>query len=519
MTPRVTIYDNKSYDSTGLMIIKCRGECSYQGFIMQFSLNKGGASGYRVRGHINAPDPNTGFILKRKGSSGKVPCQVDIHINDKNGKITEKIIKKKVAEAAKTFYLKFHDEIKDAMRTPLSTMTNTLLYYLYSFKDAWLNNTRLIRSSNERPRLAAFSLLEKLFSTLDSYYVNEISGELIEKALKPFGTDARRTAMLGADFWDFCADKNAISKSIPNPFKDITIPAKNKKNNNTKHTEVTALTTAQESALQSIIRDNYLSNPLDVAIALIIGAYYYATTVLSLTWKDIIFSPTDEHFVCIRLKKGCSSGGTLTYTRPVSLFAAEVLHGYYQHLIDSGLSKSQLARLPVVYKKGTKYTSKDITQRCQAIMKSIYIPYSTLNDTRLAQPSTSASISILRATYRNTLSTICGLKKQDPAALSYLCSLSLNDDTTADRYRSFSSPEGLRLLYKYFCRDTRFRSPRTEPTIIDTVDQNGVRLVTVYPEKPTSTAGCTIDVILNPGDTLTVRSDSRLTGTYSASKI
>ena len=120
MTPRVTIYDNKSYDSTGLMIIKCRGECSYQGFIMQFSLNKGGASGYRVRGHINAPDPNTGFILKRKGSSGKVPCQVDIHINDKNGKITEKIIKKKVAEAAKTFYLKFHDEIKDAMRTPLS---------------------------------------------------------------------------------------------------------------------------------------------------------------------------------------------------------------------------------------------------------------------------------------------------------------------------------------------------------------------------------------------------------------
>ena len=107
MIPRVTIYDNKSYDSTGLMIIKCRGECMYQGFLMQFSLHSGGTSGYMVRGHINAPDPNTGFILKRNGSSGNYPCQVDIYIDDVKGKITEKMIKKKVAEAAKKFYLKF----------------------------------------------------------------------------------------------------------------------------------------------------------------------------------------------------------------------------------------------------------------------------------------------------------------------------------------------------------------------------------------------------------------------------
>lgn len=517
MTPKVSINEIKSYDTTGRMIIECSGDCTYQGFYMQFRLHDGGTSGFKVRGQITAPDPNTGFTLKKAGSASNASCMVAIYINDHNGVIDEKIIKNKVAKSAKDFYRKYHNEIKDSRRNPLSTSTGTLHYYLHSFKDAWLSSTPHIKSSNERSREKAFSLAEDLFISLDMYQINDITSEIVEKALKPLGKDARRAAKLSADFWDFCTRRNAISKCIPNPFKGVSIPATVKKNTNgEKQGKLVALTTEQESALQKIIRDNYINNPLYVGIALIVGAYFHATTVLTLLWKDVIFSKADERFVCIHIKKDSSSGGTLTYTRPVSLFAAEILRGYYKFLIDSGIDESKLAKMPVVSKKGVKYTSKDVTQRCLAIVKSIKVPHSTLNGIRLAEPSSGAGVSILRETYRNTLAEKCGLRYMDPTALSYLCSQSLNDSVTADRYRSFSSPEGLRLLFKYFCRDTRFLPIRTEPTITKTINQDGTCTVTIHPEKPACTASCTVDVILKPGDTLTIRSDSMLSGMYSA---
>ena len=136
-----------------------------------------------------------------------------------------------------------------------------------------------------------------------------------------------------------------------------------------------------------------------------------------------------------------------------------------------------------------------------------------MQDSRLG-----AGVTILLNTYAYKLATICGLQSLDPAALCYMKSNSLSWSVTADCYRSFSSPEGLHLLYRYLLRDTRFLPERTEPNIITRLSPEGMFQTEVFPEGKDYPASCTVSVTLAPGEIITIYSTSGLRGTYLVTK-
>lgn len=504
---------NETIDPKTKELTHCDGSFMLYDIRFRFSAYRGGASGYALRGSVRILDPNTGYPLKQKRKGGR-DCSCSFHIRYEDLPVKSDTIKAVVMEKAKLLYSRHIEDIRDASRSQSSSTDITLLYLFHVHKKAWMAKCRLIKTGSERSAANAEALLNDYFLYFEGQSVAAITGKDIEDVRKHFGEQAARAERLGSDFWQYCSAKHRIDRSVPNPFEAAAPAARKAHRKNPNAGRVTSLSGEQEAHLMEIIRERFLSNPLYVGICLIMDGGLTTTGIFELTWDRILFDETDPNLCCIRITGKMSSYATHDFTRPVFPFAAEILRAWRDHLLDHpDMNEEQLAmrRIMLGNKKRMKHTPSDLTRLCSKILPDAMVSYQDIDLVRKHGGRIGAGVTILQNTYQNKLAEICRMKQHDPDAYEYMQSNSLTGKTTADHYRSFSSWEGIRLLYTYLLRDTRFLpDSERECRVTDIPDPDGstIKKVTGLP------ASCQVEVVLRNGESITVSSEARIRGTY-----
>ncbi len=529
---------NIEYDGKTDRIKKVNGVYFINGMNVVYALSPGKSSGYDLRGTAKLINQDTGKILKRLEKDGKAKAaKAAIYISATHTKKTsdkkgisnkrEEIIKRIKDAVEKKAQLLYGTFIEAIMAQDLSSEQNcmqNITYIFTKYKDEWVNTTKRIRSQNDKASDCAIRLMTRYFACLDFRPFNDISYEDTVKIRNGFGEKAARAEALAADFIDFCHERGYLPCDFCNPYSNIYPVLKAKRT--TSQTQLLALETNQEAQLIKIIRARHYDSPLYIGVGFVLYSGLSSEQAMLLTWSDIIFDSQRYDFVRIKIAKNESSGATHNYTRPIFPVFAELLHKYYDYLICEGETVKELSAKPIIFKKALKskrgkikhnnsYERVDLTALCRRIMPEIAVSYQNI-DMAKGDKNTGAGVNILLATYRTKLAITCGLEKVDPGAFSYLLSNSLSKSVTNDHYRSFSSAEGQLFLYRYMRRDTCFLPEPPKQKVVQTANDDGTVNYFIYPQTANHAAACDIEIILKPGESLTLSCESGFSGTYTA---
>ena len=129
-----------------------------------------------------------------------------------------------------------------------------------------------------------------------------------------------------------------------------------------------------------------------------------------------------------------------------------------------------------------------------------------------------AGVRLLNNNLRYRLENECGLA-EDTAAVSFLMGNSLQNDVTADHYRSFTCPEGQQYLYNALSRDTRFDNVDIdEDNIFIREDPDGYTEYTITPKSPQKIMSFKMKFKAKPGEVIYASARQGIKCSISAKK-
>lgn len=244
-------------------------------------------------------------------------------------------------------------------------------------------------------------------------------------------------------------------------------------------------------------------------------AHFNSADACALTWQDIEFDNKADEYVHITHRRDSIAGATHDFTRPCFPFCASILRKRREHLLKT-YSVDKLMDMPVVStcrNPAKPIKGKDLTSFCKSILRNSGVP-----DTQLLQLKASSQagvgVRLLHKNYKHKLAHFCGLST-DTAAIAFLSGRSLHGDTTADHYRSFTSPEGQWYLYAALCRDTRFF---TSPEQYKEAERGDGQII-LHPSAPNFHAGAIVTLKMKKGETIQISATKGVSGNFSVEPI
>lgn len=499
-------------DNTSGELNSCKGICHFNGINFKFSISHKAVRGYALRGSVKVLDPNTAYILTEPQASGKEKeCSCSLYIRD--AKTSKSDIQATIIGKVKHLYSKHANAIMNSSHKFASTTAITLPFLFNVHQDKWAAKCKIIKKSSKRSLNSATNLLSEYFLLFAKKHVSEISAYEIESVRTSFDGKISRAENLASDFWSFCHDYKLIAPELDNPFKMARpLPSEPNKKSSDRNNTV-SLSISQELEFRGLIEKNK-THPLYIGACLILYGYLGSKDVFATTWNHMFFDKSNPLLCCIQIIDRSTSHSTHDFTRPIFPYAALILREYYNYLLQSTeMTREELNACSIMADCHGKvcYSPKELTAFCRNIMSAIGVSHTSLSNAGKSNPKAGAGITILHATYRTKLAETCRMEEQDPDAYTYMLCNSLTGKTTADHYRSFSSAEGITLLYKYLLRDTSIISePLDEITVIDIPSSDEITVKEVHGHP----ASCTIEVSLKNGEYIKLSSGSMILASY-----
>lgn len=504
-----------------------KGSYWHNNIEFRFAINEQSAiSAYPFRGHINIIAPD-GKIMQMQGVQRRTRLK---HMDEQHAQyirdnpktrheelnarqsvslksIDETTVKDCISKKAQQLYGTHISTITQKLRESTAATTFALAVQLYS--QAFIN--KAIGKIAQKTQRAYINDLVLIGANLDERQMSElrvIDVKRLHQQLKRNNTKARsgstakRKLNLAARFWQFCREEG-LFRAAGNPFTEYISAAISDKKGTAKlqRDAVTSrvLPEKAERKINELIESN-IADGRYIGIAIIKDAHISSADACILTWSDIIFDDTIPDFVRIVQRRDGIAGATHDFTRPCFPFCALMLRRRYEYLLKL-YDPATLMSMPVVSQckaPEKRLKGKDLSGHCKRIIQSCGI--SEAQRERLnSSEHNGFGIRLLLQNYKHKLAHFCGLSS-DTAAVAFLSGRSLRGDTTADHYRSFTSPEGQRYLYIAMSRDTRFTS---FPDGHQQETRNNGQII-LRPSLPNRRIGAVITVTLKKGEAITV---------------
>ena len=258
---------------------------------------------------------------------------------------------------------------------------------------------------------------------------------------------SEKSMRLLSRFWDYLGGKTALPE---NPFHALIVSQNKLKRKDGGKLAIQNATPdhlfpEQEYELNRKLFKLLETEPIVLGIILPKDAGLNLDALLELTWGDVLFDKIESDFVCIRIRSN-NSGPIINYTRPVFPFGAIALRKVYEALLLR-FAPEKLAKMKVISLDGRPVSKTELSSQIRKMIKGFGVEPKVLFNLQDPGHRTAASLSYLLNTYKSKVHNECGLEVNDPAAIRYLLTMSLNNDVSAAFYRSFSSPDGLWRLY------------------------------------------------------------------------
>lgn len=480
---------------------------------------------YLMRGSVSLLNPATGTPLicvgqERKKRLNRLKEQTNIvqapiarkNIYSQSVDIEE--IKTIIAIKVRELIVENSAALAEARKeTALTPTLSPLSLYWQKYGYGYLR--AIGASANQEQR---FSRIARAIAKLPPMLpIAEITPDLlasIQKAKEPKRKLSDNSIRQLSRFWDYLVSKTSLPE---NPFHAYqSIHAKKPKKDGVKLAMQNAtpdhLFPAEEYALNRRLYDLLVSwpdadpyiCPIVLGIILAKDAGLNEDRILSLCWRDIEFDVEEEGFVRIRLRAKQSSP-IINFTRPVFPFGALVLHKAYDAQKQQ-LSAEQLDHTNVLNLNGHPIPKSKWTSELRKLMKGLEIKPSVLYELKDPSHQTSASLRYLLNTYKSKVEHSCGLELNDPAAIRYLKTMSLNNDVSAAYYRSFSSPDGLWKLYVAMRRFGTGLEEKSTKCSKEILERDGNCTLIFTPKDQSRLMKIEMDIMMSPEDLAELRS-------------
>lgn len=471
---------------------------------------------FGCRGEISIIDPETGFSLKRTGSSKKEYIKkskqisskrsggTDFEVANKEIDVTvrknirtsrtdlgliketiERIAKKAYAEHEAVLVRKLGVIISPDMITPAQAYS---LYCTLFFETRYFGQ----KKPSPKTLLSYQSTLKSLCydlppSPMGSITWSHLTRLFTERNFCDFDKGLLRS------FWAFCL-KNGyyIGK---NPFLK---PVKKKKR--TPEFLHQGAATPESLELEECNKVFHYCmkqvpfNGLAYAVALTMFGGFSNDNALNKKWGDVIFSSIDPDDVRIIDYNDTAAGATHNRTCPLLLQGARILKARYQHLCTI-YAASKLADMRIVEVKNKMQSpvESQLIEYYDMILRQSGIAvgeYSVLKET-----SKATSKRLFRNTYFHLIDYECGLQNEF-GFREYLRGNSLTANTSADHYIGYSSEDGQSAMVDLLHRVAPCEEI-VERGIHDTKDSNGTSY-TCWPSTTARQTVLTAEIIIPP---------------------
>ena len=493
-----------------MVYYKISGQIVIDTIVVKYSMNQQAISAkYHYRGNMTIISPKTGKPLgiirkrRRKSTERREDKQCKVPVAQKNllcNSEDDTSIKAFLESEAKKLVAKhaFSIDIELGMTRIMNLDSASLAELKVRYGEEFLRSCGTAESTAKEYR----STLNKAVSAFAITPVSRIDEKAIHKIQRNKGTQLTdRELHLLSRFWIFLIEKHGLS--IDNPiaqYLEGRPKAKDGKKNAKKHGTRTWLTAEEEHLLNTQL-DQLISE--DIRYLIIILALHVGLNneqIRMLQWQDILFDPDDPDYVRIRITRSLATA-TSDYTRPVFLFAAAALRKIHDTVVAQ-YPDSDIGDQYVINANGKPLSQKEVTDFIRKVLLVHNVNNTIYYAAKEENKRSAAGITLLLNTYKYKVSELCGLQN-DPAAIKYLCALSLSTDVTADHYRSFSCPEGQRKLYIAMRRvGTGLKPPATSKATVTRIPVDGGYLIRIVPDDPSKIVTASFDCKVASGDSI-----------------
>lgn len=507
----------RTIDSEGKVHIN--GNIYINSIVMRFSANQQ-IKGYLLRGRLSIISPLNGKILQMSGKKRKnvllrfneedkvmlkkhnrhekLDCRCEFVLNT----LDDEKIKESITSIALKLYAKHEATILRTLKE-LGVIGHDTHTALTTYIDSYIR--KFYGKTSIKNQKSVQRIIEKVTAFFGSVAISDITRAMIKAYVKQNEKSARRDLNYTCKFFEFCRDKGVYTGE--NPLEVYADVYRIKKANNgiysiRKLIEIINIPTDVEKKLNNEILNN-VDDGLYIGLMLVKECNFTTTEISSLKWKNVSLR-NDTPYLSISISKETIGGATHNYTRPLTPFAADVIYQRY-HILEKKYTEDEIMDMPLAskssdYKKPVD--AKDITRLCRIALLRAGIDQYYLSVIQGICPG--AGLRLLQKNLRYRLEYYCGLS-EDPAAVSFLMGNSLQNDITADHYRSFISPEGQMYLYNALKRDKRFISDQeTEENKRETVQnwilQDGITEFSISPTSTHEVISFKIKIQIKPND-------------------
>lgn len=425
----------------------------------------------------------------------------NIYCNTTNVDDIKAIITKKARELIAENTAAISESKKMAVLTP---SISPLIFYWEKYGSSFL------RASGTKNEQKVFKQITRSIAKLPpNVPISKLTLKMLDEVQKNKIAKNRisdKNLRLLSRFWDFLGAKAYLPE---NPFHAHLVSRSKKKKKDGGKLAIRNATPdhifpQDEYELNRKLYKMLVTDPIVLGIILPKDAGLDIDASLEITWGDVIFDEDESDFVCIRVKSN-KWGPIINYTRPVFPFCAIALHKVYEDL-QSRFSAEKLAKMKVISIDGRPITKSKLTSEIRKMIKGFGVEPKVLYNLHDPSHRTSASSQYLLNTYKSKVKNECGLEVNDPAAIRYLLTMSLNNDVSAAFYRSFSSPDGLWRLYVAMRRFGTGLEQKSSRCIKETIKDENHYTLTVSPVDQLKLLKAEIEVELSPDELVELRS-------------
>lgn len=490
------------------------GQIEINGIIARFKLNEQVKGEYLLRGNITLLSPATGRPLeciglerkrrkdKKKNADDIAPpvarCNLQLKTLDKS------CIRNYIVQKASELISKNALAVQRACSEAGIQTEQTLSFLIARYGRVFLDSKSLAKGSYE----SQLGMLQRAGAKFGLTPVAQIDSKLIRKVQKSDSSMTDRQIHLASNFWDYChARYGGLSD---NPFDAyLSLPKHRVRDGEAialRRSTPEYLFSEQERVMDEALLALAESEPLGLAPILAKDAGIDVPTMLTLSWRDILFDSDDPLYVRIRITKPYA-GWTADYTRPVFFLAARALRLRYTQLSRS-MSEAALRDQYILSNNGKKPDRKQINDCIRQTLTHLGIEKTSLVAAKNGSRKTAAGTQYLLNTYKHKVEAQLGLEQDDPAAVRFLLGRSLSGDVTADHYRSFASPEGQRRLYIAMRRWGASPDEISSHRVTKKEYREDGRFIEILsPEDPEKKTIIEFEITLKPGEELRVQSN------------
>ena len=493
-----------------MVYYKISGQIVIDTIVVKYSMNQQAISAkYHYRGNMTIISPKTGKPLgiirkrRRKSTERREDKQCKVPVAQKNllcNSEDDASIKAFLESEAKKLIAKHAllIDVELGMTRIMNLDSASLAEMKIRYGEKFLQSCGV----GDKTSKAYRSTLNKAVAAFSITPISAINEKAIRKIQQNNNTQLTEKELhLLSRFWSYLIEKHGLSveNKIAQYLEDKP-KVKDGNKNAKKHGTRTWLATDEEYIFNTKLNELISKDTIYLIIILALHAGLNSEQIRMLQWQDILFDPDDPDYVRIRITRSLATA-TSDYTRPVFLFAAAALRKIHD-TVAAQHSDSDIGDQYVINANGKPLSQKEITDFIRKTLLVHNVNNTIYYAAKEENKRSAAGITLLLNTYKYKVSELCGLQS-DPAAIKYLCAMSLCTDVTADHYRSFSCAEGQRKLYIAMRRvGSGLKPSATSRATVTTTQVDGGYLIRIEANDSSKIVNASFDLKVAPGDSI-----------------